>query len=75
MAQKAQKAAGSAEDTQHALKLSIDILSVKDLKMAANLMCGYTIKLSSGAHSFRTETPTPVAQATEARIEKGFASY
>lgn len=42
-------------EASHQLKLSIDLLRVKDLKCAANLICAYQLKLSSGLHSFRSE--------------------
>jgi len=41
--------------------LSIDLLRVKDLKMAVNMICSYQLKLSSGLHAFRSEHATPVA--------------
>ena len=54
-------AQASASEANHALKLSIDLLSIKDLKISANLVCDYQLKLSSGLHSFRSEKPTPVS--------------
>ena len=68
-------ASQSGADASHSLKLSIDLLAVKDFKMAINLVCTYQLKLSSGLHSFRSEFPSPVAQSQECRLESGFTSY
>lgn len=63
------------EQVNHSLKLSIDLLSVKDLNVAANVTCSYQIKLSSGSHSFKTDQPTAVGQSGETKLLLGFASY
>ena len=73
MASAKQSDAGSEQ--HHKLKLSVDLLSVKDLQVSANLVCNYSLKLSSGMHTFRTEAPTPVSQASESKLQKAFASF
>lgn len=61
-------------EKKHLLKFSIDILSVKDLKVSANLIVQYTMKLLQ-THSFKSSPPTPVSQNSEAKLQNSFASY
>jgi hypothetical protein len=69
------KSAENDEQANHKLKLSIDLLAIKDLNMAANITCNYQLKLTSGGHSFKTDTATPVAQSAETKLLSGFASF
>lgn len=65
----------SPEEQHHKLKLSIDLLSVKDMLAASNVICAYQLKLSSGLQVFRSEVATPAGQSVEVKLQKGFCSF
>lgn len=59
---------------KHLLRLGIDILSVKEMKVSANISIEYVVNLDE-AHAFKSHPPTPVNQGLEAKISNSFASY
>ena len=53
------------EDTnekRHKMKISIDFLTIKDLKLTANVILQYNFKLMQKTHAFKSSKPTAVAQ-------------
>lgn len=67
--------AASAEEQSHQLKLSIDLLSVRNCSISANLFAAYQLKLKE-VHTFQSNPPTPVGTGTQDReLKNCFASY
>lgn len=64
----------SGAESKHLLRLSIDLLSVKDLKMSANVTVSYTINLNK-THAFESSPPTPANQSQEVKLSNAFATY
>lgn len=61
--------------SMHCLKLSIDLLSVKNVANAANVFAQYQLDLTD-KHSFMSQPPTPVQTgAQETRLQNGFAAF
>ncbi len=48
------RASNNADDKRHLLKLSIDFLSVKDMKISASLSVSYSLRLLSASHNFKS---------------------
>lgn len=61
-------------DQKHLLRLSIDLFSVKDMKVSANLCLSYTINLNK-THTFKSSPPTAVNQGQEVKLANAFATY
>lgn len=65
----------SDQNAAHSLKLSIDLLSVRNLQSAVNLVAGYQLQLNE-LHSFQSSPPTPVNQGgADTQLQNGFASF
>ena len=65
----------SDANAAHSLKLSIDLLSVRNLQAAANLVASYQLQLNE-LHSFQSSPPTPVNQGgADTQLQNGFASF
>ena len=71
----ASQGSNSAE-TVHHLKFTVDLLSVKDFKVAANLLLSYQINLHK-THSFKSSgNGTAIkAGAAEQKLTNSFASF
>ncbi|TNV83154.1 hypothetical protein FGO68_gene15387 [Halteria grandinella] len=69
--------APSIDEKRHLLKLSIDFLSVKEMKISAQISVSYSLRLqSTSSHQFKSAPATPVNQgATETKLQNSFASY
>lgn len=65
----------SHDEKKHLLKLTIDFLTAKDFKMAANVMISYSIKLLQQTHSFKSGKATPVGVNSEVKLTQVFASF
>ena len=50
----------SAGEASHALKLSVDLMSVRNMSVAANVFATYQIQLDT-KHTFASKPPTPVS--------------
>ena len=48
-----------SDEKKHQLRLSIDLLSVKDFKLSANVSVEYTLNLIK-SHAFKSNPPSPV---------------
>ncbi len=59
----------------HKMKISIDFLTIKDLRVSANLMLQYSLKLLQQTHSFKSGKPTAVAQNQEVKLTHVFAAF
>ena len=59
--------AGDRQNQAHQLKLSIDLLSVRNMTMSANLFAVYQLKLKE-VHQYQSSPPTAVGQVPEQRI-------
>jgi predicted patatin/cPLA2 family phospholipase len=63
-------------EDKHNLRLTVDMLSVKDMRMSANLMLKYVINLGGQSHAFQSFEPTPVNSSNqEKQLKKTLASY
>lgn len=69
-------AANNDPSALHKLKLSIDLLSVRNMSMAANVYLSYQLHLNE-VHSFQSSPPTPVGQSKgqDVKLANTFASY
>ena len=56
---------GDDQQKKHALKLSIDFLTVKDMRISANLSVQYSLKLLSQLHQFKSSAATPVNSGSQ----------
>ena len=68
----------ATNEKKHALKLSIDFLAVKDMKVSASISVAYGLRLVQVAqHQFKSQPPTPVNsnQSAETKLQGAFASY
>ncbi len=70
------------KDQDYKLKLSVDVRSVKNLKLAANLTTHFSIDLSADANKsklmqFKAANSTVVKQSQqqETKLQDSFASY
>jgi len=71
------QAKGQGNDKgSHQLKLSIDLLSVRNMQMAANLFAVYSLKLKE-VHQYQSNPPTPVGQTLmqDTELKNCFASF
>lgn len=65
-----------ANEKRHKMKLSIDFLSVKDLRSAMNLLVVYNLKTtSSSSQQFKSARATPVGINIEVKLNHSFAAY
>ena len=76
-----EQASGKASDkaggnAPHGLKLSIDLLSVKNMQVAANVVIAYQLRLRE-THSFQSSPPTSVGQnqMQDTELRNCFSSY
>ena len=72
----------ASADALYNLKLSVDLRSVKNMKVAANAYVQFSLNLGSGQgskqqfHQFKSDQPTAIGQGTsETKLESSFASY
>lgn len=65
-----------SKEQTHGLKLSIDLLSVKNLQVAANIVLSYQLNLRD-THSFQSQPATPVGQnqQSDTELKNCFCSY
>jgi len=63
------------DSKRHQLKLSIDFLSVKEMRVSATLSFNYSLKLLQNVHSFSSAQKTPVNTGGEFKLLTGFASF
>ena len=69
-------AAGVSSDQLYRLKLSIDIRSAKNFKVAANVFVRFTLQLQDKFHQFKSESASPIRQgAAETKLGSSFATY
>lgn len=62
-------------EPKHLLRLSIDLLSIKDLKLSANVSVGYTVNLNK-THTFKSSPSTPLnSGGNETKLANAFAAY
>ena len=67
----------NSDEQVHAMKLSIDVISTKDLTLSANILVKYNLSLGNQqTHSFKSPQPTAVKQGNGVtELAKNFASY
>ena len=66
----------NSANEEHNLKLSIDLLSVRNMTMACNLFMGYQLELKQ-VHTFQSKPPTTVntSKGLDFKLDNTFASY
>ena len=63
-------------DQTFRLKLSVDVRSAKNFKVAANVFVKFTVQLQEKFHQFRSEQPSPIRQGgAECKLNGSFATY
>jgi hypothetical protein len=53
----------NSEEQVHAMKLSIDVISTKDMTLSANILVKYSLSLGNQqTHSFKSPQPSAIKQ-------------
>ena len=55
-------------EKKHKMKISIDFLSVKDLKTPLNIQIQYSLRLSTQSHTFKSARPSAAGLNTEVKL-------
>ena len=62
-------------EKRHKMKISVDFLTIKDLKLSANVVLSYQLRLIQQTHSFKSGKATAVQQGQEVKLTHVFAAY
>ena len=62
-------------EKKHKMKISIDFLSVQDLKTPLNIQIQYSLRLSTQSHTFKSARPSAAGLNTEVKLQHSFAAY
>ena len=67
----------NGDGKRHLLKLSVDFLTVKEMKLSASVSVQYSLRLQTNqVHQFKSAPPTPVnSGSNEVKLQNAFASY
>jgi hypothetical protein len=66
----------AASEQLYRLKLSVDIRSAKNFKVAANVFVKFSLQLQDKFHQFKSEQASLIRQgAAETKLSSSFATY